>query len=100
MLAGVDQNEDMVKTVEAVKTRFTLRQISDTTKLRKFQNNAGLTNRAMLRVIDNKMLNNFPFTRESAKHAMSIWGPSIPNLRGKTTRAKADMVPLGGSSWD
>ena len=48
----------------------------------------------MLLMVDKKMLNNSPITRQSIKHALSIWGPSIPNLDGKTTRNKMDNVIL------
>ena len=94
-LAMTGQEDNMVKTVESAKSKLTARQVRDATEIRKFQNTAGLTDRAMLRVIDLKMLSNSPYTREAAQHAMSVWGPSIPNLRGKTTRSKSDVVPLG-----
>ena len=90
-LAMTEQDENMVKTVKSTKSKLTVRQVRDATEIRKFQNTAGLTNRAMLRVIDLNILNNSPYTRESAKHAMSVWGPSIPNLRGKTTISKLDV---------
>ena len=40
------------------------------------------------------MLNNSPITRESIKNALAIWGPSVPNLDGKTVRRKGDAVLL------
>ena len=48
----------------------------------------------MISVVDQKMMNNCPITRDSIKHALSIWGSSIPNLDGKTTRKKGDAVLL------
>ena len=35
-----------------------------------------------------------PITRESIKHAVSIWGPSVANLDGKTIRRRTDAVIL------
>ena len=40
------------------------------------------------------MLNNSPITRESIKTALVIWGPSVPNLDGKSVRRKGDAVLL------
>ena len=40
------------------------------------------------------MLNNSLITRESIKHGLSIWRPSVPKLNGKTTRRRTDNVVL------
>ena len=39
-------------------------------------------------------MNDSPTTRESIKHANSIWGPSTVNLKGKSTQTQADVVVL------
>ena len=83
-----------INTVENNLKKFTQRQVRDAATCRAFQNTAGLTTNGIISVVDNKMLNNCPFTRDSIKHALSIWGPSIPNLDGKTTRMKGDTVLL------
>ena len=83
-----------VSTVKDKMLGFTQRQIKGAEITRKFQNSAGLTTTGLLAVIDKKMLNNSPITRESARHAECIWGPSVPNLDGKTTRSKAGAVQL------
>ena len=46
-------------------------------------------------MIDSRSLINSPITREAAKIAIDLWGPSVANLKGKTTRAKSDSVKTG-----
>ena len=81
-------------TVKEIMKGFTLRELKHATAARKFQNTAGLTTSGIISVIDKKMLNNCPITRESIKHAVSIWGPSVANLDGKTIRRRTDAVIL------
>ena len=59
-------------TVKKKMKGFTLREVKNATMARKFQNTAGLTTTGITPVIDKKMLNNCPITRESIKHAVSI----------------------------
>ena len=77
---------------------FTQRQVDAAATCRIFQNSAGLTTAGIIAVVDKRMLNNSPITRESIKHALSIWGPSAPYLDGKTTRRRADAVILNVES--
>ena len=72
--------------------------MKDTATCRVFQNTAGLTTNGMISMVSKKILNSSPITRESIKHALSIWGPSIPNLDGKTTRRKGDTIILSEES--
>ena len=37
-------------------------------------------------MIDSGLLINSPVTREAMRSGISIWGPRVPNLKGKTTR--------------
>ena len=52
VLVNNEQDNEMVRAVDSAKAKFTQRQVRDATQLRKFQNTTGLTNRAMLWVID------------------------------------------------
>ena len=63
-----------------------------------FQNNAGLNITPMISVVDQKMINTSPITRESIKQALAIWRLSIPNLDGKTTRSKGGAVTVSEES--
>ena len=83
-----------VSTVEDNLKQFTRRQVRDAATCMAFQNTAGLTTNGMILVVDQKMLNNCSITRDSIRHALSIWGPSLSNLDGKTTRRKGDAVLL------
>ena len=64
------------------------------TTCRALQNTTGLTTSNLIAAVDKKMLNNSPITRESIKTALAIWGPSVPNLDGKSVRRKGDAVLL------
>ena len=77
---------------------FTQRQIKEATTTRTIQNSTGLATSSLITVVDKKMLNNFLITRESIKHALSIWGQRVPDLDGKTTRTRGDTVLLSEES--
>ena len=61
-----------ITTVKEKMKGFTQREIKNATTARKFQNTAGLTTAGIISVVDKKMLNNCPITRESIKHAVGI----------------------------
>ena len=48
----------------------------------------------MIRVVDQQMIRNCPADRSSIKDAISIFGTSVPNLQGKTTRSTQGHVIL------
>ena len=45
-------------------------------------------------MLDSNSMKNCPVNRESARNAISIWGPSKANLKGKTTRSQGDPVVI------
>ena len=49
-------------------------------------------------MIDKKILNNSPITRQSFRHVLVIWVPNVPNIDRKTTRRKGDAVKLNEES--
>ena len=77
-----------VNTVSENLMKFTQRQVNDAKTARRFQDTAGLTTKTVLRMIDSRALLNSPITRESVRSSLTIWGPSVVNLRGKNTRSK------------
>ena len=88
----------MINTVENNVKKFTQRQITDAKMARQYQNTAGLTTKAVLRMIDSGSLLNSPITRESIRDGIAIWGPSVANLKGKTTRSRPDPVRINSST--
>ena len=91
----VNDQPKVVRTVEDNLDHFIRRQISDATTARRFQDTSGLITKALLRMIDSHYLINSPITREATKIATDLWGPSVANLKGKTTRANSDIVKPG-----
>ena len=83
-----------VPTVEKNLTKFTQRQTNDAKMARRFQETAGLSTKAVLRMIDSGALRNSPITRESVRHGLMIWGPNVAHLKGKTTRSRPDAVQI------
>ena len=81
-----------INTVDDKKIRFTNRQIQHAESTRKIQDTIGATTYAMIRVVDKQMIRNCHADRSSIKDAISIFGPSIPNLQGKTTRSTQGYV--------
>ena len=79
-------SDTKINTVKNNMKQFNQRYVKHATVSRKFQDSVGLTTKALIRSIDNKLMNNSPITRESIKHANSIWGPSTANLKGKSTQ--------------
>ena len=71
--------------VEGNKSLYTQRQISGAENSRKMQNTIGLTTKIIIQVVDRAMMNSCPFNRQSIKNAISIFGPSAPNLQGNST---------------
>ena len=90
----LDNDPADINTVDNNMKNFTQRAIRDAATCRAFQNTAVLTTNGLIAVVDKKMLNNSPVTRQSIKIALSIWGPSIPNLDGKTRRTRGNPVVL------
>ena len=72
--------------------KFTEREIKDARVARDFQNNAGLSTQALLRMIDSGLLINSPITRKAVRDSIAIWGISEAHLKGKTTRTRGDAV--------
>ena len=87
-------DESKINTVEENLKKFNQRQVKDTTRSRKFQDSVGLTTKALTGCIDNKLINNMPIARESARHAIKIWRPSEANMKGKSTQVQSDKVAL------
>lgn len=81
-----------INTVAENMTKFNARQIRDAEIARKFQNSAGLSTRALLRMIDSNVLINSPITRKSVRDGIIMWGVSEAHLKGKTTRSRPDPV--------
>ena len=69
-----------VNTVKDKMAGFTQRQIKSAVIAQRFHNSPSLTTTSLLAVTDIKMLDNSPITREYVRHALSIWGPSVPKL--------------------
>ena len=90
----MDNDPAHVNTVENNMRNFTQHQVMDATICRAFQNTARLTTNGMISMVDKKIRNNSPVTRESIKHDLSICGPRIPNFDGKTMRSKGDTKLL------
>ena len=90
-----DVNPDTVPTVEQNLQRYNQRQAKEAHRARYFQNCAGLSARALIRMIDSGALKNSPITRQSVRTAIDIWGPSMSYLKGKMTRRNPDPVELG-----
>ena len=72
-----------VATVDNNLTKFTRRQVDEAKAVHKFQDTAGLTTKAVLRMIDSGTLLNSPITRKSVRNGLAIWGPSTVNLKRK-----------------
>ena len=81
-----------ISTVADNMTKFTARQIRDAEITRKFQNNVGLSTRALLRMIDSNLLINTPITRKSVRDGIIMWGISEDHLKGKTIRSTPEAV--------
>ena len=90
----LDNDPADINTVDNNMKNFTQREIRYAATCRAFQNTAGLTTNGLIAVVDKKILNNSPLTRQSIKIALNIWGPSIPNLDGKTRRTRGAPVIL------
>ena len=81
------ESPDATDTVRENLSKFTERQIKTAQLAREFQNIAGLSTGALIRMIDSNTMRNLPFTREDVKNAIAIWGESVAHIQGKTTRA-------------
>ena len=55
---------------------------------------AGLSLTSLLRMIDSGSLINSPVTREAVHNTIKMWGPSVPSMKGKTTRSSPDSVDI------
>ena len=98
ILLNDHDNDSVIRTVDSNLAKFTQRQVGEARVTRRFQNTAGLTTNSLLRMIDSGALLNSPITRESARAAVGIWGPSVANLKGKTTRSRPDPVNIGAAT--
>ena len=49
-------------------------------------------------MIDSGSLMNCPVTRESVKHSITIWGPSVASMKGRNTRSAPDAVKVDSST--
>ena len=67
-------------------SKFIARQIRDAQIAQEFQINAGLSTRALLRMVDSNTLVNSPITRKSIRDEVVMWRPCEAHLKGKTTR--------------
>ena len=93
-----EHEPEAVNTVRNNLTRYNQRPVNEARIARSMQETADLTTKVMLRMIDNKSLLNSPITRKCVRNAVNIWGPSVANLKGKTTRERSRLVLLGAST--
>ena len=94
ILLNDHDQERSINTVGESLKKFPRRQIVDARTARRYQNTAELTTKAVLRMVDSGALINSTITRESIRDAITICGPSVANLKGKTTRSRPDPVHI------
>ena len=98
LLNNYHEEPSKVNTVSQNLKQYTSRQVTEAKRARQLQNTAGLTTKALLRMIDRRGLINCPVTREHVQRANVIWGVSTANLKGKTVRSSTTPVPLQSST--
>ena len=83
-----------ILTVDNFKTNYIHRQIEKAERASKFQSTSGATTVGVIRTIDLIFMFNYLVTHQSIKDALHLFGPSLPNLKGKTVRAGSKQVDL------
>lgn len=85
------QSLALVTTVDDKKSKYTSCNYSAALSDRRLQNILVFSStRAFLKVIENKLLPNCPFTKQDILAAEDMFGPSVAALKGKTTRRRPE----------
>ena len=71
---------------------YTNRNIKQADRARQFQNITGQSIKQILHAVNNKILQNLPILQEDVRMAEDIYGPSIPQLKGKKVRRNIQHV--------
>ena len=83
----------MVSTVTGESEGFSKQQLSQAKAARDFQGKVGHPSTTDLKnIIRLNLISNCPVTAEDLDRAEKIYGPSLPSLKGKTTRQRPDSV--------
>ena len=91
--AGLDS--DMVTTVKAKMARYSAKDIARAKGVRALQQSIGRPHLAdFLSILDNKLIQNCPYTRADALAAEDIFGPDLGILKGKTPRRASPQVEV------
>ena len=92
----MNQHDDAgeINTVNSNLIRFNQKQVKEAKAARKLQHVGGLSLTSLLRMIDSGSLINSPVTREAVHNTIKMWGPSVPSMKGKTTRSSPDSVDI------
>ena len=94
ILATTDRSLDNISTVNVNLEKYNQRQVKNSHTAKYFQNKAGLSTRAFLKMIDACAISNYPINREAIKTAQDICGVSVAYLKGKSIRKQGDAVEL------
>ena len=83
----------MVNTVKEAEEGFSKRQVAQAKLAREFQAIVGNPSTHDLKaIVSSNQLANCPITVDDIERAETIYGPSVPILKGKTTRRSPDRV--------
>jgi hypothetical protein len=83
-----------VSSVVENKTKFTTQQVKDADLAKRVYAMVGRPSHAtFLKMIQENMIDGCPITVEDANRAVTIYGPDISAIRGKTVRRQVDHIP-------
>lgn len=83
----------LLETIEENKQNYSTRDVNRAEKARKLQHVIGhVSAKDLLRIAKNNLLLNCPVTARDVRLMQAILGPSIPGLKGKTTRQRKPEV--------
>jgi hypothetical protein len=84
----------LVTTVAANKAMFTRREIEGADKARELYRMIGRpSEKSFQEILSKVMIHNCPITAEDAQRALTIYGPDLATLKGKTTKRNGIHVP-------
>jgi Reverse transcriptase (RNA-dependent DNA polymerase)/Zinc knuckle len=84
----------LLNTVANNKALFTRREIEGADKARTLYQQLGRpSERFFQKILSQRLINNCPVTADDAKRALTIYGPDLATLKGKTTRKNGEHIP-------
>lgn len=94
-LAQPEENVAMVVTVEGNKKEFTKREVKLATQARKMMAIIGRPSESHMReIVSHKQLQNCDVSEQDVRNALTIFGPDLGSLKGKTVRRGETHVEL------